>query len=213
MHKFNEKIADYLQSEEAEHHDERMLLTRLKSGEKLAFEILYDRYRSQITRNLLRLVKCEELAEDILQNLFIKVWDIRASLDEQKSFRSYLFRISENMVMDYYRRSSIDKKIRERLVQSGTDIYSHIEESIFTKEDQEILYAAIEMLPPKRKEVFLLCKLDGKSYKEVSKLLGISHSTINDHLYKAHLFLKKHFKPESDNMSLLIVAAILIGIR
>lgn len=212
MSRFTEKINTVLQSAEADRAEEEVLLIRLKAGEKTAFNLLYDKYKYPITGNLLKLVKSEMLAEDILQNLFIKVWNIRASLDIEKSFRSYLFRIAENLVMDYYRQSTRDRKIRTMLKFSSTEIYCHIEENIFTRESQELLYAAIELLPPKRKQVFILCKLEGRSYKEVSERLGISHSTINDHLYKAHLFLKDYFKPDSENMILLIAGMMLFGI-
>ena len=65
-----------------------------------------------------------------------------------------------------------------------------VEEHFISKENSGILYQAIELLPPKRKLVFRLCKLEGKTYEEVSLLLGISLSTISDHIVKANLFIK-----------------------
>nr|WP_121271281.1 RNA polymerase sigma-70 factor [Pedobacter schmidteae] len=193
-------------------YNEVELLTRLGNGDKYAFELLYNQYKYRIAGNLLKLLKSEDLAEEILQDLFVKIWDTRKTIDPQKSFRSYLFRIAENMVMDYYRKASRDKRIQDKLMAATAESYSHIEEHIFNKESELLLYNAIELLPPQRKQVFTLCKLEGKSYKEVSELLGISHSTINDHLLKSNRFLKQHLNPQSGTVLSGVVAAILFGI-
>lgn len=193
-------------------YNEVELLVKLSNGDKYAFEVLYNQYKYRITGNLLKLLKSEEIAEEILQDLFVKIWDTRQSIDPQKSFKSYLFRIAENMVIDYYRKASRDKKVHDKLMAAATESYSHIEEHIFNKESELLLYSAINLLPPQRKQVFTLCKLEGKSYKEVSELLGISHSTINDHLLKSNRFLKQHFNPQSGAVVSGVVAAILLGI-
>jgi len=188
-------------------------LTRLlRDGEESAFLELYNRYKLRITGNLMKLLKSEDLVEELLQNLFMKLWDTRALVDPEKSFRSYLFRIAENMVMDVFRQAASDKRMQLKLMNAQTEAYSHIEEKIFSKEENELLQQVINQLPPMRKQVFMLCKLEGKSYKEVSELLGISHSTINDHLLKANRFLKQQLNPPSSLTVAIIAGAIISGI-
>lgn len=188
------------------------VLIQLKAGNAEAFALIYDHYKYKITNNLLRLLRSEELAEEVLQELFVKIWDTRQQLDPEKSFRAYLFRIAENMVIDYYRKAARDKKVRDKLTGTGSELYSHIEETIFSRESALILQGAIDLLPPQRKHVFTLCKLEGRSYKEVSEMLGISHSTINDHLLKANKFLKQHLNSGSGTVTTVLVGAILMGI-
>lgn len=201
-----------MQEKSAEDYEEKELLIKLSNGDKYAFEMIYYRYKYRLAGNLLRMLKSEELAEEVLQDLFLKIWDTRSAIDPEKSFKAYMFRIAENMVMDYYRKASRDQKIRERLMASARESYSHIEEHIFDKENQLLLQSAIDLLPPQRKHVFTLCKLEGKSYKEVSEALGISHSTINDHLLKANKFLKQHFNPGAETLASVLAAIILSGI-
>ncbi|WP_256007351.1 RNA polymerase sigma factor [Pedobacter deserti] len=201
-----------MQGTEFEDFNEKALLTRLKAGDKQAFESLYHRYKHRIAGNLLRLLKSEELAEEILQDMFVRLWDRRSSIDPEQSFRSYLFRVAENKVMDYYRRMARDKKMREKLTAAVSELYSHIEEDIFSKENSRMLQEAIDQLPPQRKQVFILCKMEGKSYKEVAELLSISPSTINDHLYKANLFLKAYFRSDSGMAKLVLLSAMFTGI-
>ncbi|RQO65931.1 RNA polymerase sigma-70 factor [Pedobacter sp. KBW06] len=187
-------------------------ITQLKEGNKRAFEDLYNRYKYRIAGNLLKLLKSEELAEEMLQDLFMRIWDNRSSLDPEKSFRAYLFRIAENMVVDYYRKIARDRKAFDKMMSSGSEYYSHIEETIFSKERILLLHGAINLLPPQRKHVFILCKLEGKSYKEVSELLGISPSTINDHLLKANRFLKQYLNPTLPVVVSMLAGAIVVGI-
>lgn len=71
-----------------------------------------------------------------------------------------------------------------------TELYSHIEEDIFTRENLALLRQTIDMLPPQRKKVFTLFKIEGKSYKEIREEMGISDPTVNEHIRKATLFLK-----------------------
>ena len=184
----------------------------LRVGDEYAFLELYNRYKFRITGNLMKLLKSEDLVEELLQDLFLKLWDTRAQLDPEKSLRSYLFKISENMVMDVFRKAARDKRMQVKLRSAQTETYSHIEEKIFSDQDNSLLQQAIDKLPPQRKQVFMLCKIEGKSYKEVSELLGISASTINDHLLKANRFLKQQLNPPSGFAVAIIAGAILHGI-
>ena len=165
-------------------YNEDALVTLLKKGDENAFIELYNRYKLRILGNLIKLLRSEDLALEFSQELFMKIWDNRACLDPEKSFRSYIFRISENMVMDFFRKVVRDKKLHTRLMEIQTEIYSHIEEDINEAQESQLLREAIALLPPQRRQVFTLCKLEGKSYKEVS-----------DHLLKANRFLKQQINP------------------
>lgn len=191
---------------------EQEIVSRLRDGESYAFELLYHRYKYQLAANLLKLLKSEELAEEVLQELFIRIWEGRESLDPDKSFPAYLFRIARNMVVDIYRKAARESKVRQQLILVADEIEASIEDSIIDREASSDLYDAIALLPPQRRKVFTLCRIEGKSYKEAGELLGISSSTVNDHLLKANKFLKDQLgSPAGLSMSLL-AAAILHGL-
>src|SRR5207342_3843793 len=103
------------------------LLSLLKQGNKQAFEKIYNLYSSRLFGNIFRMVKSESTAEEILQDTFLKIWYNRTSIDLDRSFRSYLFRIAENNVYDFFRKAARDKKIRARLFAAATEEYEHIE--------------------------------------------------------------------------------------
>lgn len=179
--------------------DEKELVALLQKGDKGAFGELYHRYKHKLYYNFRKLVKSESQAEELLQQLFVKIWENRLSLDPDKVFKAYLFRVAENMVYDFFRKASRDKNMGATLMTVATENYSHIEEAIYSKEREALVYRAVASLPPQRRHVFTLCKLEGKTYEEVSVELGISTSTINDHIVKAtrsvreYLFLSKEF--------------------
>jgi RNA polymerase sigma-70 factor (family 1) len=172
-------------------HDERELLSLLKQGNEQAFEKIYDSYSSRLFGNVFKMVKSETTTQEILQDVFIKIWLNRASIDLDKSFRSYLFRIAENQVYDFFRKASRDKKIQAQLFAAATEEYEHIETIIHRKENALLLQKAIESLSPQRQQIFRLIKLDNKSYEEVSRQLGISVSTISDHIVKANKAIRE----------------------
>ena len=184
-------------------HDERELLSLLKQGNEQAFEKIYKVYSSRLFGNVFKMVKSETTTQEILQDVFIKIWNNRASIDLDKSFRSYLFRIAENKVYDFFRKASRDKKIQAQLFATATEGYEHIEEMIYRKENALLLQKAIGSLSPQRQQIFRLIKLDNKSYDEVSRLLGISVSTISDHIVKANKAIREFIFTHNDMMIIL----------
>ncbi len=168
------------------------LLTSLRRGDEHAFEILYERYSSQIYSNILRMVKSVEVAEDLLQLVFIRVWDKRSTLDIDKSFKSFLYRIAENIVYDYFRKAARDRDLLSKMMLHGEASYLHIEHWVDEKENKAVLEKALAKLPPKRRQIYQLCKLEGHSYSQISEMLGISPSTVNDHIVKASKTVKEY---------------------
>lgn len=173
--------------------NEIQLLIALKSGERAAFEKIYQIYSPRIYLNILKMIKSAEDAQEVLQDVFIKVWEKRALIDPEQPFKSYLYQISRFTVYNFIRKLNLEKKLKDYLSRENTELYSHVEEGIAYRESDRFVMSAIEELPPQRKQIYKLCKIEGQSYTEVSKLLGISTATINDHIVKATKFLRaKH---------------------
>lgn len=185
------------------------LLNRMKSGDQIAFEQIYKQYSLRIYWNILKMVKSEDDASELLQDVFFKVWEKRELIDPEQSFKSYLFQISKFAVYNFIRKTNLDKKLKDYLSHENTELYTHVEESIAYKQSDEFIKDAIEQLPPQRKQVYKLCKIEGKSYEEVSKILGISTSTISDHIVKATKFIKNRHSSLDDTFLLAVMAIIL----
>ena len=174
--------------------NEKGLVKLLTEGNEVAFEKLYRLYSDRLLAYLLKLLKSEDMACEVLQDVFIKIWHNRQHINVEQSFRSYLFRIAENLVYDFFRKAARDKKLQAVLIRRACKDYSPIEEGLCMKERSQLLQEAIDALPPKRREVFQLVKMEERSYEEVSLMLHVSTSTINDHIVKATKFIRKNLE-------------------
>lgn len=173
-------------------YDQKDLLLRLQKGDYTAFEIIYNYHKKNMAGRLFSLLKSWDLVEDVLQELFIRLWNNREIIDTEKAIDAYLYRIATNLVNDYFRGISKDKKLAEELWLRISELYNPFDEISQTKADHE-LFRSIDQLPEQRKKVFLLCKMERKSYAEVARLLQISEAAVNDHITKANRFLKDNY--------------------
>lgn len=185
------------------------LLGKLKAGDELAFERLYQIYSPQIYKKLLKLLKQENIAEELLQDVFVKVWEKRDVIDLEKSFRAYLYRIAQNLVYDLFRRAAFDRKMLAELISSSTEVYDPVTDAYSEKDYNTILQQVVAILPEQRRKIYTLVKIEGKSYAEVSKLLGISTSTVSDHIVKANVMLKEHFAANHLILAALVASFII----
>jgi RNA polymerase sigma-70 factor (ECF subfamily) len=174
-----------MKSVSRDENEEQTWVEQLRSGNPAAFEKLYNRYKRQVSSQILKLVRSVPIAEDLVHDLFVRVWNQRERLDATKSFSAYLYRMSENMTMDFFRKVARDKTFRDYFMAHTDSSYSHVEEVLADKEKKELLHEAVAILPPQCRLVFTLCKLEGKSSEEVSRELNVSLHTVSNHLAKA----------------------------
>ena len=182
-----------------------LLIKQLQRGSEQAFTLLYDRYSKSLYRNILRLVKDQDIAQELLQDLFLKVWEKRSVIRVEGSFKSFLYKVSENLVYKHFRKIAQDNRLSEKLTNSYERFDANIEDIIVSRETNELLQKAIDNLSPQRKQIYRLCKLEGKSHEEVSRELGISTSTINNQIVKANKAVK-HFFLANSNLAAILIA-------
>lgn len=193
-------------------NDEKELLMQLREGNAQALDYFYHQYSLRIYRKLLKMVKVETIAEELVQDVFVRIWDKRHQIDPDRSFRSYLFTIAQNLVYDLYRKVAREERLQEVIKEASSEMYMHVEEGVFLKETSEILNKAINNLPSQQKLVFTLCKLEGKSYEDASATLGISTSTINSHIVKATKSIKGYMFRDQNAAFFLTISLMLTEI-
>ncbi|WP_343559619.1 sigma-70 family RNA polymerase sigma factor [Sphingobacterium sp.] len=185
-------------------HFEKDLIDRVRNGDQAAFEQIYVQYARKLAQRLLHLLKSEELAQDILQDVFLKVWEVRDRLDPELSFGAFLYTIATNYCKKSFRKALMDQAYHHH--NTFEEAYSPIELQLNQKEAKLVLESALDKLTPRQKEVFTLHKIEGRNYKEISELLGISPNTINQLMQQANKQLKAVLVGQS-----LLIAAILLS--
>lgn len=167
----------------------------LQSGLK-AFEQLYQRYHGMLYRASLKILKSDELSREVVQEVFIKLWETRGSINEELSFSAYLITMTRNRIFNMLKRASRENEIKEEIKIHAETASNSTESSVLLSEYHAVVNTAIALLPPRRKRIFIMCRQEGKSYEEVAGVFGISKSTVRDHMVKAlksvkhHLYLK-----------------------
>jgi RNA polymerase sigma-70 factor (ECF subfamily) len=186
---------------------EKELLTLLKGGDKLAFKQLYQLYSGKLASKLIYLLKSEELAQDVLQDVFLKIWFNRELIDIELSFGAYLFKIATNLSKNVIRKNVYDQSMRYDLSQEG--FYDPAQEDDDAGQAKAILDDAMSQLTDRQREVYTLHKLEGLSYQEISDKLHISLSAINHHIQKANKQLKAILKSRSFELFILLLPTLL----
>lgn len=168
-------------------------IVALGGGDVRAFSRLYQRYHKLVHANILKLVKSSEASIEILQDVFFSLWQNRDRINKSKSLGGWLFVVSYNMSLNFIR-----KEVKESLVfvdeypldLSSTDV-ENLEEETFELQMQ-LLNEAVSELPKRKREVFRMCRYEGKSKKEVADMLGLSLRTVDNYLKDANRMIKEY---------------------
>ena len=186
-------------------HTDGDLLALLRKDNTLAFAELYNRYRHDMYRYILTLVKVPELAEDLVQDVFIKTWDIRKRLEIKQNFRSYLFRICHNSAVDMNKQIASNSQLFNQLLYHYKAIPA-LEH--YTREEllqyDALVEEALNSLSPQRRKIYELCKKEKKSYEEVARELNISPNTVKAHISQT-LSLLRSYISKHVHLSIIIL--------
>ncbi|RFS20214.1 RNA polymerase sigma-70 factor [Chitinophaga silvatica] len=161
-------------------YNERALLQNLAAGDDQAFASVFHHYRQRLYAIAFKLLNSPSMAEDIVQDVFLKLWLRKKELHEIQHFKAYLFTITRNHIFN-----ALKKMAREQPIE--TDCYTdHIIDSTSSyKEYEKILQHAISKLPPQQELIYKLSKEEGLKRHEIADKLHLSPETIKVHLAHA----------------------------
>ena len=171
---------------------EKILIENVKHSDKDSFKRLYLQYHPILFRFVISRIHDEDIAEDIVQETFIRVWKIRKTLSSDKSFFSLIAKISSNLSKDHFKHQAVRLKHQENITEMYNNQSDKPEKSLETEFIQKnILNIVHQNLPLKQRTIFLLSRIEGKTNTEIAEILGISLRTAENQLYRAFKTLKK----------------------
>jgi len=170
---------------------EESILKRFKDGDAAAFDTLYHMYSKKLYYFAFGLLKDKDSAGEMVQEVFVNLWDRREQVDPKLSFENYIFTITYNSVRKFFRKRALESKMKEFLVANSPEIIDNTDSIIIYNELLEVAKKTIEKMPPRRKEVYVMSKQEGIKVKEIASRLNISTRTAENHLAKALKFLKQ----------------------
>ena len=158
-------------------------------GDKAAFAKLYQHYQTPALKFSISLLKDKEEAENMVHDVFIKIWEKRALINPELNFSSYLFTCLRNIIFDYMKQMEKSQLLRQRYMERMDRTTEEEQEDMETR--CIVLHKAINALSEKRKQILLLNVEGGKSYQEIAESLRISKNTVKNQLVKAKQLLRE----------------------
>ena len=186
---------------EITHADERALLMQVASGDEIAFRQLFMMHHQQLGGHMLRITNSIELAEEVVQDVFVKIWFTRESLVRVDNFKAYLFVISKNHALNCLKKLAKERAMirqledadRPNLEVVGTDMYYNL------------LDEAIDQLPPQQQKVYLLSRHGRLKYTEIADQLELSRETVKKYLQIATVSITEYVHEHLEVMAFLFV--------
>ena len=174
---------------------EELIQKQLKAGDVVALEYLFHKYFDDLCRYTSVFTKDIDIAENIVQDLFVYIWEHRETLEIHLSFESYLFQASRYKALNY-KRDSARKNDKLSILKERTkdEVSVSADDIIEFKELNQIVSEAIDLLPDRCKQIFRLSRTDELSYREIAELMNISINTIDNQVHTAIKKIKKHVK-------------------
>lgn len=169
------------------HYREKELLQQVSAGDEHAFTQLFHTYHQQLAAHIFRLTESVELAEEIVQDVFLKIWISREALSGVKNFRAYLFVVSKNHALNCLKKLAKERALKKEWEKDFATVSSA--GVLAGKQDDSKYYSlideAIDQLPPQQKKVYLLSRHRRLRYTEIAEHLHLSRETVKKYLQLA----------------------------
>lgn len=183
----------------------------MTQGDQQAFTALYWRYHQGIYHFILRFVKIPALAEDLVQDVFVKIWEGCQHVHITASFSSYLYQTARHTAIDALRRIAreaiLEDEVKHRMsFRLDQFLYTDYE----WQQYESLLDQAVEALPPQRRRAFKLVRQEGKKYEEAAHLMGISRNTLKQHLSLAVESIRQSFMEQGVAIPAVLIAYSLL---
>lgn len=179
----------------------KALLALIIDGDQKAFTRIVDLYWNKVYSHSLAYVKSSQRAQEITQDIFLQIWIRRDRLDSVVNFDSYLFILGRNQII-----SAMRKKLEKPSYEIPLNVVGEIlppDLQFQTKETWEFLLKGIEELPPVRKIVFKMSRLEGLNYEKIGSVLNISNNTVKDHITLAIKQLRQYIRTHPEHFAIL----------
>lgn len=177
--------------------EEKLMLAQIAGGDQHAFSLLYNSYKNKVYGYALKILQSEPAAQEIVQEVFIKLWLKRENLARIDNFGGFLRVIVKNDTLNALKKIALEHKNYSLIHLTKTEVDSATENSIQYRETKKILDSAIENLPGQQKIIYTLCHVEGLKQKEVAARLNISPLTVKVHLREAVKSIRTHLDAQA----------------
>lgn len=191
---------------------EKELVKRVISGDQAAFKEIFYRYKDKLFSYCFRFTKSESAAEEIVQDVLLKIWIDRERIDPELSFNSYLYTITKNYSLNFLKKAAADVSLREKLFRYFDQYHQEPEDQLIFKDLSNVTKEAISLLPPQRRIIYEMSREQAMNYQEIADRLGISKNTVRNQLVQALKFIRSYLHSHAE-IGLYLIFALLIHLK
>lgn len=157
---------------------------------ELLFADIFKKHEYRLHTLVLKLTRSNQYARDIIQEVFIKLWEHRHHIHSIHNVEAWLYRLTENKVIDFLRKAAADNRLKDAIWKNQPDEFNETEEKVAAREYNQIIQKAVDQLPPQRKLIYYLNREKGLNYQEIADHLAISKHTVKNQLSTALHFIR-----------------------
>jgi RNA polymerase sigma-70 factor (family 1) len=172
--------------------EESRLISLLQEGSEYAFQLIYDKYRNRIYQTAINFLKSPIIAQDVVQDVFMKLWFERNNIDASKPVEAWLYTVAKNNILNKLRKIANEWKAIDVLSHSILQSESNTDQKLNEGEFKRNVASAVATLPEQQKTVFILSRFEKLTYIQIGAKMGISPLTVKTHLSRALHSIKKH---------------------
>jgi RNA polymerase sigma-70 factor (ECF subfamily) len=191
-------------------YDERDLLQQAAAGNQDAFARIFETHRQRLYSYLTGITKSPEVAEDILVDVFMKLWIGREMLPRIENLEGFLHKVAYNKAMDFFKTTARHARLQQAYAQRIDHSEQNLEDWLIGEEARRILNEAVNQLPPQRKLIYTLSREQGLTYEEIAKALHLSRNTVKGTLMAATRSISEYLQkkyPGNAALSILFFLA------
>lgn len=185
--------------------DEQILLQEAAAGAREAFNRLYRVYTGDVYHYIYLFTKSREETEEIVQEVFVHIWEHRDQLSAVRSFKPYVFRSARNRLINRVRHARIKDRALSEMRLQHTEQQESVEYELAYNEYHRLIQEAIAKLPPKRKRIFKMNIEEGASYDEIARDLDISKFVVKKQFYQASSFVRQYLYEKGEFLSFSLI--------
>jgi RNA polymerase sigma-70 factor (ECF subfamily) len=171
-------------------YEDQFLIHLISKGDTLAFTELYNRHKDKLYSFSMDMVGSPEKANDLVHDVFLKIWEQRSSLKGKEVFSGYLYTMVRNFCIDHFRKFARESLINRKLAENGKENFETPESDLLYRDLQNKVQQAINNLPPRQKEIYILHREERLKYNEIAQKLNLSVSTVENHFSRAMVSIR-----------------------
>lgn len=189
-------------------HTDEALIVKIKLGDENAFQLLYENHCRQLIRFAASYLPDISDAEEIVQNVFVELWEKREQLDPERFAKNYLYRVTVNKVYNHLKHKVVERKYLQCLDVLESNTVNEAEKKIYREELAGAVNHLLARLPEQQRTIFYLSRWEGLSHKEIADQLQVSVRTVENQVYRAVKYIRENIKP--DHLVVFLISELIL---